>query len=354
MAREPISICGRTINPGERITVDLPVPNIYSYTELKIPVYVIHGKRKGPKLFVFATIHGDEINSVEIVRRLMRSPRLRHLKGTLIVVPIVNIYGFMYMSRYLPDRRDLNREFPGRERGSMASRLANLYVKEIISKCDYGIDLHSASASRINLPHVRVDLSDEDSTRMAKAFNVPVMLNTNLRDGSLREACNDLGIPVIVYEGGEGLRFDEISIKAGVRGIIGVIAELGMISVSPEKRKKKLEPTIAKSSRWIRAPGSGIVHLFKELGDNVKKGELIGVIVDPLGSNETPVLSSLKGVIIGKTTLPLVNEGNALLHIASVEDLDVVMSNVDALEGMEIPENLKSFETLSKNNSNDR
>lgn len=328
-------ISGARINPGENRTLEISTANLYTQTPIKIPVHVINGKKPGPKLFVIAGIHGNEINGVEIIRRLLRSSSFKRLKGTIVAVPIVNVYGFISLSRYLPDRRDLNRSFPGSEKGSMASRLANLLIKEVINQCDYGIDLHTGAIHRSNLPHVRVNLDLESNINLAKAFNTPVILDSKIRDGSLRQACTDLGIPVLVYEGGEALRFDEFAIRAGVKGIRGIMNYLDMLSYSSRKNKKCIIPMISRSSRWIRAHDSGIIHAFKNLGETVNKGDSLGIIVDPFGTDETPIISTVDGIIIGKSNLPLANEGDALFHIAQFKELDIVASQVNDFENIE-------------------
>jgi predicted deacylase len=295
---------------------------------------VIRGRREGPCLFVSAAIHGDEINGVEIIRRLIRLAALKHLRGILIVVPVVNVYGFVRQSRYLPDRRDLNRSFPGSEKGSLAARLANAFLEEVVSKADYGIDLHTGAVHRENLPQVRASF-DEDGTveRLSKAFGSPVILNAELRDGSLREAARVMGVPVLIYEGGEALRYDELVIRAGVRGVIGVMRELGMLRASSRThRARHPQPVVARSSQWVRAPQSGILRSAKALGARVKKREILGWISDPLGANEVPVEAVSAGVIIGKINLPLVNEGEALYHIARFGEPDTAAEMVEQFQ----------------------
>ena len=322
------------IHKGTRQTVDLPLPLLYTHTPVVMSAEVIHGRADGPRLFVSAAIHGDEINGVEIIRRLLRTPALKHLRGTLIAVPVVNVYGFVRQSRYLPDRRDLNRSFPGSEKGSLAARLANAFLEEVVVKSNYGIDLHTGAVHRENLPQVRASFDDLGVVeRLAKAFGSPVILNSELRDGSLREAAQVHGVPVIVYEGGEALRYDELMIRAGVRGVIGVMRELGMLRRSGKLASpRRPEPVVARSSQWVRACQSGILRSAKALGARVKKQELLGWISDPLGSNEAPVLSNTSGVIIGKINLPLVSEGEALYHIARFGEPDTVAETVEQFQ----------------------
>lgn len=327
---EPFKIAGIEIRPGERKCIELPAAQLYTQTPMNIQVRVIRGTKPGPCIFVTAAIHGDEINGVEIIRRLLELPAVRHIHGTLITVPVVNVYGFISLSRYLPDRRDLNRSFPGSPKGSLASRLAHILMNEIVTKCDCGIDLHTGAVHRPNLPQVRVNLNAEGSENLGKAFNVPVVLDSRLRDGSLREAASSLGIPVLVYEGGEALRFNELAARMGVRGIRRVMESLGMLHAPHQPKRKSILPVIAHSSIWTRAPKSGIVHPLKKLGDKVKEGEIIGLIVDPFGGpGGTPVKTEDDGIVIGKNNLPLVNEGDALFHIARFERIEIVESQLE-------------------------
>jgi len=282
-----------------------------------LPVYIKHGKKPGPTLFVSAAIHGDELNGIEIISRLINSKSVKNLRGTLIAVPLVNAYGVLNLDRYLPDRRDLNRSFPGSKKGSLASRLAHIFMTEIVQQCDYGIDLHTGAIHRSNLPQIRANLDDKETLSMAQAFGAPVLINSNLRDGSLRESANELGIPILLYEAGEALRFDEVSIRAGYRGIINVMRHLEMLSKRSSK-KPPIKPFIARESGWVRAPDSGFVMHQRKLGDFVNKGDVLAVIKDPFGDVIDNIKSHTAGIIIGKQNIPLVHEGEAVYHIAYV------------------------------------
>jgi len=333
---EPFEIAGIRIRRGERKCIELPAAHLYTQTPMNIPVHVIRGTTPGPCIFVTAAIHGDEINGVEIIRQLLESPAIRRIHGTLIAVPVVNMYGFISLSRYLPDRRDLNRSFPGRQKGSLASRLAYILINEIVVHCCCGIDLHTGSIHRSNLPQIRVNLDTPGSEKLGKAFNVPVVLDSKLRDGSLREAASSLGIPVLVYEGGEALRFDALAARMGVHGIRRVMESLGMLHVPPSRKRRSILPVISRSSVWVRAPKSGIIHPLKKLGDRVREGEIIGFIVDPFSeAGEIPMRTKQDGIIIGKNNLPLVNEGDALFHIACFERIEIVESQLEEFMGME-------------------
>ena len=219
----PFVIDGIEIKPGERLRINIGMGSIYDFTDVKMSMEVIRGKKDGPTLFISSTIHGDEINGIEIARRLLAHPYLKNICGTLIVIPIVNIFGFNDRVRYLPDRRDLNRCFPGLKNGSLTSQLAYKFMQEIVLKSDFGIDLHTGAFHRCNYPQIRADISDERTLELAKAFGAPVLIGSDLRDGSLRASVAQMNIPMILFEAGEALRFDENNIKIGVDGILNVM-----------------------------------------------------------------------------------------------------------------------------------
>lgn len=326
-------IGGTQVAAGERVTIELPLARVYSHLDLNMVVQVVRGKRSGPTLCVAAGIHGDEINGVEIVRRLLRQKALSRLRGTLIAVPVVNVFGFIQQTRYLPDRRDLNRSFPGSDHGSLAARLAHLFMTEVVAHSDYCIDLHTASVHRTNLPQIRAALDSDDGVlRLARAFGAPVIVDSRLRDGSLREAVHARGIPLLVYEAGEALRIDEVAVRAGVRGVISVMREIGMLPKS-RSRADRPQPTIARDSTWIRAPGSGILQSTVRLGAHVRAGESLGRLVSPYGESETRIVSEVEGIVIGMTRIPLLNEGDAAFHVADVKRPVAVEKAVEAFHG---------------------
>ena len=321
--QDAITISKTTVKPGSRDTIHIPVPRLYTHTKMTMPIHVIHGKRSGPTLFISSVVHGDEIIGIEIIRRLICLKKLDFLKGTLIAVPVVNVYAFIKNSRYSPDRRDLNRFFPGSENGSLTSRLANTFMKEIVQRCDVGIDLHAGSNHRANLPQIRVNFDDEQAMKLARAFQVPAIINAKTREGSLRQAALDKNVSTILYEAGEALRFDEVGIKAGVRGILSAMTVIGMLP-KPAKKKKSIETLFVEESYWIRAPASGILHVEKPLGSRINKNTRIGFIADPFGGKEIEVASAVSGMVIGRLNLPLVHQGDAIIHIASVEKLKLI------------------------------
>lgn len=328
--RAPYQLGSRRVAPGARQTVELPVSVLSDHTPVTISVHVVHGRRPGPTLFVSAAVHGDEVIGVEIARRLMRMPALDTLRGTLLIAPIVNTFGFLNHSRYLPDRRDLNRSFPGSPSGSLAARLAHLFTTEIIARSQYGIDLHSAAIHRTNLPQVRISASKPETLALAEAFGAPVIVNAPLREGSMRQAAQTLGVDVLLFEAGEGLRFDEFAVRAGVSGILRVMRTLEMV---PKKgiAMPKAASVHATSSRWMRAPAGGLLRMFKTTGDLVDEGEVLGIVSDPFGEVESEVIASSRGLIIGRTNLPIVNEGDALIHVATIRQKDGAAGAIEDL-----------------------
>jgi len=242
MPTEKFILGGVEIQRGTNVTLHLELPKLYN-TPTQLPVRVIRGKKDGPVVFISAAIHGDELNGIEIIRRFRFLNILKRLKGTLILVPIVNVYGVMNLSRYLPDRRDLNRSFPGSGKGSLAGRVAKVFFDEIVLKCDLGIDLHTASIHKSNLPQVRTNIENEYTYRLAKAFGAPVVLHSALRDGSLRAVAQEKGVPILLYEAGEALRFDETSIRIGVNGLVNVLRANDMLPQLLRKKAVKIPGT---------------------------------------------------------------------------------------------------------------
>lgn len=325
-------IAGCKVPPGSSQKIELPVAHLYTSTQMNMPIQVIRSRRAGPIVFISAAIHGDELNGVEIIRRLMTKPPTL-TKGTLVLVPIVNVFGVLNQSRYMPDRRDLNRSFPGSAKGSLAGRMAHLFLTEVVKKCDYGIDLHTGAIHRSNFPQIRANLKDSETLELAKAFGVPVLLNSDLRDGSLRQTASEEGTRILLYEAGQALRFDELSIRAGLKGIVNVLSHLGM--TRKRKSKKINEPFIAYKSSWMRASASGIVRDLKQLGDRVKRDDVLAEIGDPFGLVLDRVVANRGGIIIGKQNIPLVQEGEAMFHIASYDDLDETLEVVESIEQMQ-------------------
>ncbi|MGH7127773.1 MAG: succinylglutamate desuccinylase/aspartoacylase family protein [Planctomycetaceae bacterium] len=308
-----LTISGVSVGRGERQRIEIPVSMLPTETWLSIPVEVVRGARPGPRVWLSAAVHGDELNGVEIIRLVLERLDPQSLRGTVIAVPIVNVYGFIDQSRYLPDRRDLNRSFPGSPRGSLAARLAHLFMREVVSHCTHGIDMHTGSHHRTNLPQVRANLADAETRRCAEAFGAPVVMHAETRDGSLREAATQRGIHVLLYEAGEPLRFDAESIRVGVGGTLRVLAALKMRQTAPKPRRPPVE---IGGTTWIRARNSGILRLEAALGETVAAKQRLGVISDAFGDDRHTITAPGAGLIIACTNNPLVHQGDAIIHLA--------------------------------------
>ncbi|HWJ08694.1 MAG TPA: succinylglutamate desuccinylase/aspartoacylase family protein [Nocardioides sp.] len=314
--RESFAIGNVRVRAGSTKEVELPITRLVTGGDVSLPVRVVHGREDGPTVWVNAAIHGDEVIGVEVIRQVMATLSARTFRGTLVAVPVVNVLGFMTGDRYLPDRRDLNRSFPGSARGSLASRIAHLFMTEVVSKCDVGLDLHTAADRRANLPQIRADLDDPRTRALAEAFGAPVMLHARLRDGSLRQAARDRGATVLLFEAGEALRFDEDAIAVGVRGVRRVLATLGMIHDEPVD-DAPVEVVESRASSWVRSRGTGILHLEVHLGEWVEAGQRLGGLSDTFGRRVRLVHADRPGIVIGLTRAPIVNAGDALVHVAT-------------------------------------
>lgn len=283
---------------------------------VSLPIEVINGIRPGPSLWLSGAIHGDEVVGVAITHQVLQRLDPSRLSGVVVAAPIVNVFGFNSESRYLPDRRDLNRSFPGTSRGSMASQLASLFMKEVVARCQYGIDLHAGSNDRTNLPQIRANMDDPETLRLSAAFGAPIMIHGRPPKGSLRHAATKRGKTVLLFEGGEPRRFDADSVDAAVRGVLRVMRALEMCSEVRASRKK---PVLSRSTKWVRATRGGIFWVQTARGRRVREGQKIGVITGPYGKEQEFVRASTAGMVIGHTVSPYVHRGDALVHIAEIE-----------------------------------
>ncbi|MBN2479608.1 MAG: succinylglutamate desuccinylase/aspartoacylase family protein [Parachlamydiales bacterium] len=333
MKNNPLKIFDLTIQPGERVTLALPTPEFYTCVPMHIPIHVVHGKKAGPTLVVCGAIHGDETNGVVIVQRLLELNLLKKLSGTLIAVPVVNIFGLIEQSRNLPDGRDLEKNFPGKQEGSFAARLAYLFNKEILQKADVCIDLHTGEPHTKKLSQIHTNFNIEKTKELADAFGAPVILHHHQKRGLLflMQEDQEKKIPTLLFEAGEALRLDEIVIRTGIRGIVNIFKNLQMLK-SSHKQKPNNHVKIYET-HWVHSPGSGICNLYKKLGSFVKKSDLLAKISDPFGTKQTyDVISPMEGIIIAQNNLPLVNEGESILQIAKQEESQTMPSQISSLE----------------------
>jgi predicted deacylase len=326
--RLPFEFHGHHVPAGTRQRVPLLVGSYLTYEELHLQVTVIHGKNPGPTLLLTGCIHGDEFNSTEIIRRILRQPILSKLAGTLLAVPIVNRPGFVNRSRYMPDRRDLNRLFPGSAGGPLGSRLARVLSEDVLPRADAVIDLHTGAVNRPNLSQVRVSEGDRRSLELAKVFAPPITLVGRIREGSFRATCRETGTPMLLFESGEALRLDTPSIRFGTQGILTVMRHLDMLPRRKREYRTTKSTLVADKSFWQRAPAGGLFTPLVALGKAVEQGTLLGFVADPQGGGENPVVCDRHGLVIGRTNDAVVDEGDGLFHIA-------VLANLDALDDAE-------------------
>jgi hypothetical protein len=311
----PFELGGITVIPGERSDIRVKISELYTAVPVTVPLTVVNGAAPGPRLFVTAAIHGNEINGIEIVRRIRADVDPQLLRGTLLLVAIANPIAFMNLSRDLPDGRDLNRFFPGRDLGSMAAHIAAALFDKVIRRADYGIDLHTAAAGRTNLPHVRADMKFPQVRRLAAAFGCEVVFDMTGEKGMLRNAATRLGIPTIVYEAGEPLKFQLGPIEQGVTGIKNVMSELGMYDfprISPHFQVN------VDDHKWIRAEKGGIMMLKIRPGDLVEKGDVIAINTKPFGAEVMRLKAPHAGLVVGTSTMPMVIPGSAVCHLVKL------------------------------------
>ncbi|MBD2766567.1 succinylglutamate desuccinylase/aspartoacylase family protein [Hymenobacter sp. BT664] len=308
---------GYAIKPGEQKLTRLVISKLPSGTVIDVPVHVFRAVEPGPTLLLMGGMHGDEVNGIEIIRRLVRRELLRPLRGSIIAIPILNIYGFLNFSREVPDGKDVNRSFPGFPRGSLAGRVAHRFMREIMPLIDYGIDFHTGGAARANYPQVRCQLGvDPEVDALAAAFAAPFTLHAALRPGSFREAAQGLGKRTIVYETGESLRLDEPGIEEALAGTLRVMHHLGMGPAGPEPVRPSI---VCRRHTWLRARFAGLFRAHVENGQFVEKGQIYGSVADPYGQQSVRLESPVSGYVIGLNHMPVVNQGDALLHLAVPE-----------------------------------
>ena len=313
--REPLTIGGIEVPPGTHRDLKLKVSEHVISTPVFIPVSVFHGARPGPRVFVTAAVHGDEINGVEMIRRIRSQIRVDRVRGTLVLVPVANPLALMSQERKLPDGRDLNRSFPGKSRGSMASSMAWSIFRKVVRGSDFGIDLHSAARGRTNLPHVRADMSVPVVRRMASAFGTEIVVDMPGRKGMLRHAATRKGIPTIVYEAGEPMRFQRRLVHLGVVGIRNMLANVGLY---PFRRRPPKFHVVVEEREWIRARRGGILMMKAWPGDIVREGDVIAVNTQPTGVEVREITAPFDGLVLGTTTVPLVHPGSAVCHLVKL------------------------------------
>lgn len=311
---EAFAIAGQSLAPGSRNQLELPVSRLPDGSWLTLPIAVLHGAKAGKTLWLTAAVHGDELNGIEIIRELLTRVDPRTLAGTVVAVPIVNVFGVLQGSRYLPDRRDLNRAFPGSPRGSLASRLAHILMREVIGHGHMGVDYHTGSGGRANLPQIRIEADDREASRLANIFAAPVIFHAPSRRGSLRWAAAEARIPSLLFEGGAASMLDDASIQFGVDGTLRLMKHARMITEAPPAALKSVH---CLDSAWVRAKAGGICRIQVRLGEKVRANDTVAIVRDAFNTKPNRVRAKAAGVVIGLTQNPLVNSGDALVHVAT-------------------------------------
>ena len=319
---ENLRILNHTIMPGENVTLEVELPKLFSHSLVHMPIKIFRALKPGPRFFITSAVHGDEINGIDIIAHLLKSKTLDNLLcGDILLMPVVNVYGFLQQSRYMPDRRDLNRIFPGNPTGSLGSQLADFVANEIIAKCTHGIDLHSGAKNNFNLPQVRITVDHPICAEMAEAFAPPLIIKSEEINGSLRKFANEKGIHTILFEGSEASRFDFNSCEIAARGINNILHYLGMIE-KPTSLQGISQPFISNQSNWQRSPESGIFRTLVKNGEEIHHGQVLGNITNLFGENVIEIKSLFHGLLIGQNFMPTVNKGDALFHIAQREEIN--------------------------------
>lgn len=312
-------LLGREIQPGEGAELSLDVAKLHTHTPVQVPIFVERSVNDGPVILLMAGMHGDEINGMEIIRRVIRKKWNKPISGTIICMPVFNIFGYLNIKRELPDGRDLNRSFPGSKTGSLASQFAYQFMKEIAPVVDVVIDFHTGSAQRSNIAQIRCLISDPVSMELARVFNPPFIVHSTYISKSVREAVNKMGKKILLFEGGKTNSIDETIVEAGLLGIQRILNHFHMKSFKLESAEQ--DSIVIESSKWLRAPNSGVFQALVSNGTMVHEGMIIGTVSDPYGSIERKVRAHMEGYIICVNEAPLVNKGDAIFHIGTATDL---------------------------------
>lgn len=313
-----ITILGEPILPGESKTINMEIATLHTMTKLKIPIIVSRSKTEGPTILLSAGLHGDEINGVEIVRQLIVQKINKPKIGTIICIPVINVFGFVNQTREFPDGRDLNRVFPGSKNGSLASRFAYYLLKEIIPQVSYAIDFHAGGARRFNAAQVRIVSENPELKALADVFNAPFGLYSKHIPGTFRHSCDKLGVKMLLFEGGKSLDINEEITQAGIEGTKRILHHFGMLNARKKINSTSKTITYIEKSNWIRAKYSGLFHGLTTIGAYVEKGTLLSTISDPYGKFEHKVKAPNSGYIINVNEAPIVYQGDAIFHISNL------------------------------------
>lgn len=318
--RAPFELLGNSILPGKTARLSIEVAKLHTNTPIQVPVIISHSRKEGPTLLLLAGVHGDEINGVEAIRRFIRNGYHKPTRGTVICIPVFNIFGFLNVSREFPDGRDLNRMFPGTKNGSLASQFAYIFMKEIAPLVDVVIDFHTGGSQRFNYPQTRCQFDNKESKELCEVFGAPYTIHSPLLPKSVRQALTRQGKRYVLFEGGKANSIDDFVVESAINGIQRIMSHLNIrdfeIANIPSNTK------IIKVSKWIRASRSGMLHVVVKNGSYVEKGTILSTISDPYGKYSRSIRAPFNGVIFNVNETPLVNKGDALFNIGKISEND--------------------------------
>ena len=317
-----LDILGKKIHPGKSATINFNMARLYTTTAVDVPIIIERAKKPGPVILITAGIHGDEINGVEVVRQIIVKEINKPARGTVICIPILNVFGFLNMTREFPDGRDLNRVFPGSKNGSLASRFAYQFVQKILPVADFCMDFHTGGASRFNAPQIRIHKGEEVHMHYARIFNAPFTIVSKTITKSYRDTCAKQGKPVLLFEGGKSNDSNKIIARYAVEGVMRILAHFEMLKPKFDVPDPTGETVVIENSTWMRAKYSGLLHVKIPFGKHVEKGEFIATITDPYGKLRHKVKAPNEGYIINVNESPIVYQGDAIFHISTSKETD--------------------------------
>ena len=313
--KDILRILGNEVPLGTSTTINFNIAKLYTSTKVEIPIIIERSKKPGPTVLITAGIHGDEINGVEVVRQIIAKKINKPARGSIICIPVLNVFGFLNMDRFFPDGRDLNRVFPGTKNGSLASRFAYQFVNDILPSVDFCLDFHTGGASRFNAPHIRVDQKNKQLVQFAKIFNAPFILYSKNLEGSYRSTCSKKGINILLFEGGKSQNSSKDIAVEGVKGVMRILNHLEMLNPTFEVPQAHAESIVINKSSWMRAKYSGLLHIKVPICKHVEKGEILATITDPYGKMRHVVKASNEGYVINLNEAPIVYKGDAIFRI---------------------------------------
>ncbi|WP_461587472.1 succinylglutamate desuccinylase/aspartoacylase family protein [Winogradskyella sp.] len=315
--KEVLDILGKKVGLGESAKVSFNVAKLHTQNTIDVPVIIERSKKPGPTVLITAGIHGDEVNGVEIVRQIIAKGINKPSKGTIICIPVINVFGFIHMDREFPDGRDLNRVFPGSAKGSLASQVAHKLMTEIVPHVDLILDFHTGGADRFNAAQIRISNDDIILDELAQVFGAPIIYYSKNVHKSFRSTCHKLGIPMLLFEGGKSFHIDNTVTNTGVNGTKRILSHLEMLNKKFKASAPKNSGIKINDSKWVRAKHSGMFKTSVSANTIVNKGDVLGHITDPYGSFNYFVKAPNDGCVFNVNESPIIYQGDAIFHIST-------------------------------------